>query len=61
MADWRDVMRAREEADEEARTYIGSTLTTNDPGVCMCLLALKHEIRALATLLDFHYDDKRTR
>jgi len=56
MADWRDVMRTRHDADEAANQwFVAATLTTNDPGICGMLEALRLELRALATALDYHH------
>lgn len=59
MADWRDVMNARSEADKYAREVPESPLSTNDPGLMYAVLALRLEIRALATLIDYARGDAR--
>jgi hypothetical protein len=53
MANAKDVFNMRYRADEEAATWFkDATLSTNDPGICGMLEALRLEIRALALLLD---------
>jgi hypothetical protein len=59
MSDWLDVMAARHAADKVAREVPESNLSTNDPGIMYAILAVRLEIRALATLLDYARSDAR--
>jgi hypothetical protein len=59
MADWRDVMNARAEAEKLAREVPESPLSTNDPGLMYAMLAVRAEIRALGILLDYARGDAR--
>ena len=53
MASTKHVDAAREQADREAaRWFTDVTLSTNDPGICGMLEAVRLEIRALAEVLD---------
>lgn len=51
MADWRDVMEARREADEAGKHARERVSHAN--GLAIAITAIQLEIRALATLIDY--------
>lgn len=52
MADWRDVMEARGEADRIASTAVDARTPDADAYIA-ALLAIRAELRALGTMIDY--------